>query len=701
MLKFFRIIILAAMISFAGGIGLAEQAAKNTVEFPDPGMADTVRVESFSVSLLYNSFWLDVYLYNDEELRSITVPLKWNSSDITCDSVYFDWSRADYINLKEMAVDNDHQRLYGAVEVVFEPPLEPGYGWFFSLFCRIDSGAVNQIITFDTTIWPPERELELTLTDGLKIYPQFVAGKITLGEMPDSIVTEPERNVYSAPMDLNIKITFPDDILAESITNSSIRFYGLFSGGIEGLLEYKENTRTITFDPVDNLHPGEKIDVIVNSDLENSRGLPVTDGYLSSFTISSGGGSGSFTIKTSTMVDSSPFDIEAADYDRNGEIDLAVSLPDLNTVAIMSNDGQATFDQTEYYNAGLSPEFLTNVDLNNDGFMDIIAAEIENSQVSSLINNGDGSLASPVIMNSVYNIINLGAGDFDIDGYIDIVTCEKDLSNNYYISIYLNDGLGTMTLDSTYTLEYNACNWAIFDFENDNDLDLLIISITGNTDLLQNDGGHFALSNSFPVGENIQDMESGDLNLDGYIDLALVDSNHLYILSNNAGEGFEQVYTYPINKGIYQIALADFNGDYNPDVVLIRNSGGSIMTFYNAGNGIFQPGGGYTIGSNIAGSATADVNNDGSLDLAFAACENGQVIILHNADYICGDANNDLVVNIGDIVFLSYYIFRTGPYPDSAEKADVNCDGEVNVGDIVYLVNFVFVSGSPPCDYCE
>jgi uncharacterized protein YuzB (UPF0349 family) len=333
--------------------------------------------------------------------------------------------------------------------------------------------------------------------------------------------------------------------------------------------------------------------------------------------------------------------------------------------------------------------------------MDIIAAEIDNSRISSLINNGDGSLASPVIMNSVCNIVNLGTGDFDIDGYIDIVTCEKDLSNNYYISIYLNDGLGTMTLDSTYTLEYNACDWAIFDLENDNDLDLLIISSTGNTDLLQNDEGRFVPINSVMIGENIQDMETGDINLDGYIDLALVDSNLLYILSNNAGEGFEQVYTYPINKGIYQIALADFNGDYNPDVVLTRNSSGSIMIFYNAGNGIFQPGGDYSIGINLAGSATADINNDGDLDLAFAAYENEQVIILLNADYICGDANNDLVVNIGDIVFLSYYIFRTGPSPDSAEKADVNCDGEVNVGDIVYLVNYVFVSGSPPCDYCE
>ncbi|MEZ5357433.1 MAG: dockerin type I domain-containing protein [Candidatus Zixiibacteriota bacterium] len=69
-------------------------------------------------------------------------------------------------------------------------------------------------------------------------------------------------------------------------------------------------------------------------------------------------------------------------------------------------------------------------------------------------------------------------------------------------------------------------------------------------------------------------------------------------------------------------------------------------------------------------------------------------------DYICGDANGDETVNIGDAVFLIAYIFKGGPAPDPIEAADANCDATVNVGDAVYLINFIFKGGDAPCAGC-
>jgi hypothetical protein len=65
--------------------------------------------------------------------------------------------------------------------------------------------------------------------------------------------------------------------------------------------------------------------------------------------------------------------------------------------------------------------------------------------------------------------------------------------------------------------------------------------------------------------------------------------------------------------------------------------------------------------------------------------------------YVCGDANSDETVNVGDAVFLIYYIFNDGPAPDPLEAGDANCDGQVNVGDAVYIINFVFNGGPEPC----
>ncbi len=64
---------------------------------------------------------------------------------------------------------------------------------------------------------------------------------------------------------------------------------------------------------------------------------------------------------------------------------------------------------------------------------------------------------------------------------------------------------------------------------------------------------------------------------------------------------------------------------------------------------------------------------------------------------LCGDANGDGNVNVGDAVYIINYVFSGGPAPDPLLTADVNLDGAVNVGDGVYLINYIFKSGPVPC----
>lgn len=64
---------------------------------------------------------------------------------------------------------------------------------------------------------------------------------------------------------------------------------------------------------------------------------------------------------------------------------------------------------------------------------------------------------------------------------------------------------------------------------------------------------------------------------------------------------------------------------------------------------------------------------------------------------ICGNANGDGNINVGDAVFIVQYVFGGGPAPAPVQAGDANCDGKVNVGDAVYIVNYVFRGGPPPC----
>ena len=70
------------------------------------------------------------------------------------------------------------------------------------------------------------------------------------------------------------------------------------------------------------------------------------------------------------------------------------------------------------------------------------------------------------------------------------------------------------------------------------------------------------------------------------------------------------------------------------------------------------------------------------------------------APYICGDVNDDELVNILDIVYLINYKYKEGPAPNPMESGDVNSlvqpDGLINILDIVYLINYKYKEGTEP-----
>jgi len=68
---------------------------------------------------------------------------------------------------------------------------------------------------------------------------------------------------------------------------------------------------------------------------------------------------------------------------------------------------------------------------------------------------------------------------------------------------------------------------------------------------------------------------------------------------------------------------------------------------------------------------------------------------------LCGDTNNDGVINVGDVVYLINYLYKGGPEPQPILcSGDCNRDGVVNVGDVVYLINYLYKSGPAPGGCC-
>jgi hypothetical protein len=64
---------------------------------------------------------------------------------------------------------------------------------------------------------------------------------------------------------------------------------------------------------------------------------------------------------------------------------------------------------------------------------------------------------------------------------------------------------------------------------------------------------------------------------------------------------------------------------------------------------------------------------------------------------VCGDADGDGTINIGDVVYWLNWMFKGVPAPNDVCRGDYNCDGRTNIGDVVHLIKYIFQNGPAPC----
>jgi len=65
--------------------------------------------------------------------------------------------------------------------------------------------------------------------------------------------------------------------------------------------------------------------------------------------------------------------------------------------------------------------------------------------------------------------------------------------------------------------------------------------------------------------------------------------------------------------------------------------------------------------------------------------------------FAAGDATNDGIVNVADVVRIVNYLYKNGEEPDPVGSGDASCDGIVDLADIVWLITYLYKSGPAPC----
>jgi FG-GAP-like repeat len=155
-----------------------------------------------------------------------------------------------------------------------------------------------------------------------------------------------------------------------------------------------------------------------------------------------GKGDGSFEKPVGYRAGKDPYALVLADFNRDGNLDMAVVGPTLlgprNVVRILLGKGDGTFGPPKAYPSGLYPISIVTADFNGDGIPDLAVANYTNPSpchVSVMLGNGDGSFQPPVKFRVGVSPEQLIVADFTHDGKPDIATINGGDST---ISILLN-----------------------------------------------------------------------------------------------------------------------------------------------------------------------------------------------------------------------------------------------------------------------
>jgi hypothetical protein len=334
--------------------------------------------------------------------------------------------------------------------------------------------------------------------------------------------------------------------------------------------------------------------------------LPVCEGYESgSVSILLGNGNGTFTLKSTLTptTPSLPISGVVGDFNNDGKLDLAViSEPECmgcanGTIFLGNGDGTFTEGNTFFEIDG---EILATAtaDFDRDGDLDLAVAYYPGfgpNDVDIFLGNGNGSfnVYSGLSNGGVLSSSSLAVGDFNHDGIIDIasVGLGGDTGQNVEIGpvgIFLGNGDGTFTLQPSQpavTL-VNPVAVTAGDFNGDGILDLAIADYgsTALTILKGNGDGTFTQVSGEPTLPQFSNfVTTADLNGDGKLDLVFSNTcgtgctaNTISIFLGNGDGTFQPGLSFTVGNNPQAVGVGDFNGDGLLDLAVTNSSDNTI-----------------------------------------------------------------------------------------------------------------------------
>jgi hypothetical protein len=393
----------------------------------------------------------------------------------------------------------------------------------------------------------------------------------------------------------------------------------------------------------------------------------------------------------------------AADFDRDGRLDLATGNQNANTATVLRNETPLDIAGYALERVSLGTPSGSSggaggwpADFNEDGQLDVLTQPdwTITGRVLHVLITGGATVTLPVTS----FMSGFAAADFNNDSHVDVMVWQG--YDTVVISVYFGDGRGGFTRAPETTSPLRFWNMDLGDFTRDGVMDLIFSgydpSMASNIiQLMLGVGdGTFRPGAKIPADEFVSVPRAADINRDGKLDVGAFLKSALYTWHGDGAGGLVvgSATSWPYSRATafefgdlnrdgfldavvvaqdrINVAFGRSDGfiDPGPPIVMIRSNGPAIavtdftmdgkldvvtnegMLLRGAGDGTFAPPDLFAYFGSAGRLHTADFNRDGLPDL-FVAPTHGAVDVILNRR---GHVNEAPVIVLDDAVNIEY-----------------------------------------------
>ena len=370
-----------------------------------------------------------------------------------------------------------------------------------------------------------------------------------------------------------------------------------------------------------------------------------------------------FTQGAAIPTGSTPEGIAVGDLNGDGVVDIVTADAGSDSMSVLIGNKDGTYQPRKVFKTGQNPSAVALADLDGDGNLDAIVTNNDDNTVTVFWGNGKGGFDTSTLLGTGSGPHRIAVGDIDGDGNLDFAVVNQTGTS---ATVFFGDGkrhFTSATLGSWGAPDSIALGHLIS--ASSKGLDV-VIGGERETVYINQGGRQFKQSGNFQPGDHSDSIVIKDINGDGFGDVISASQRESVVnILYGKGDGtlddnINDIVTYGLSGGATDLILTDVNKDGIADAIISYAGAPAISVLIGTSDGHFLARSDSSIAAGVDHIATAELNNNGDVDLIGASSATSTVVLFFG--------------NPG-IALATPVVFPVGISPTGIAVGDLNGDG--------------------------